>query len=397
MSIEEDREIVARVRAGDKAAFGALIERHRASALAFARRILDPNEAEDAVQEAFLAAFLGLKALRDAGRFQAWIFGIIANVCRYRLRRKREGYFHDEQGGQMMTGFTMENLQPSAEEVFETRELHQIVSDAIDELPDDQRQAVTLHYLRGLRLAEIASLTAAPVGTLKARLHHARARLKESLIVGLSITPKQIRKQELAMIEVIAIDVITRAVVNQEVKYASDFYGKDAKLGFWRVILLKECAGQRILPIWVGPSEGDVIALQLERIESPRPSTFDLTTHLLELSGAKIEKVAVTELRNNVYIGTMWLNAGGKQFEVDARPSDAIMLALQAGAPIYVAPKTLEGNKAVISADDEQVKWKTLEPSGPKEPEAQPMEYRSVRGFVREAVRNWLTRPQPES
>jgi DNA-directed RNA polymerase specialized sigma24 family protein len=74
-----------------------------------------------AVQEAFLAAFLGLKALRDAGRFRAWIFGIVANVCRYRLRRRREGYFHDEQGGQMVTGFTLEDARPSAEAVFETR------------------------------------------------------------------------------------------------------------------------------------------------------------------------------------------------------------------------------------------------------------------------------------
>ena len=77
MSIGEDREIVARVLPGDKAAFRALIERHRASALAFSRRMLDADEAEDAVQEAFLAAFLGLKALRDAGRFRAWILGIV--------------------------------------------------------------------------------------------------------------------------------------------------------------------------------------------------------------------------------------------------------------------------------------------------------------------------------
>jgi RNA polymerase sigma-70 factor (ECF subfamily) len=102
----------------------------------------------------------------------------------------REGYFHDERGGQMVIGFTLEDAQPSAEAVFEIRELHRIVSDAIGDLPDDQRQAVTLHYLRGLTLAEIAILTAAPVGTLKARLHHARARLKESLIASLWITPK---------------------------------------------------------------------------------------------------------------------------------------------------------------------------------------------------------------
>ena len=388
MSSEEECEIVARVLAGDKAAFGGLIERHRASALAFSRRILDANEAEDAVQEAFLAAFLGLKTLRDAGRFRAWLLGIVANVCRYRLRRRREGYFHDEQGGQLVTGFTLENAQPSPEAVFEARELHRIVSDAIGELPDEQRQAVTLHYLRGLTLAEIAILTAAPVGTLKARLHHARARLKESLVTSLSIKPKHAREQELAMIEVIVLDVVTRAAVNQEVKSLSDAYGRDAKLGFWRVILLKEREGRRILPIWVGPSEGDVIAMQLEHVETPRPTTFDLTTHLLELSGAKIEKVAVTELRNKTYFGTMWLNAGGSKFEVDARPSDAITLALQAGAPIYVAPETLEGNETVITAGDELGKlneqWKTLEQTR-LEPEVEPMEYRSVRGLVREA------------
>lgn len=388
MSIEEDCEIVARVLSGDKAAFGALIERHRASALAFSRRLLDTNEAEDAVQEAFLAAFLGLKGLRDAGRFRAWILGIVANVCRYRLRRMREGYFHDEQGGQMVVGFTLEDAQPSAEAVFEARELHRIVSNAIGELPDEQRQAVTLHYLRGLTLAEIATLTTAPVGTLKARLHHARARLKESLITSLSITPKHAREQGLTMIEVITLDVVTRAAVNQEVKSLSDAYGRDAKLGFWRVILLKERDGRRILPIWVGPSEGDVIAMQLEHVESPRPTTFDLTTHLLELSGAKIEKVAVTELRNKVYFGTMWLDASGNKFEVDARPSDAITLALQAGAPIYVAPETLEGNETVITAGDELVKlneqWKTLKQTR-LEPESQPMEYRSVRSLVRKA------------
>jgi len=95
---------------------------------------------------------------------------------------------------------------------------------------------------------------------------------------------------------------VTRAAVNQEVKWPSDAYGRDPKLGLWRVILLKEQAGQRILPIWVAPLEGDVIAMQLEHVESPRPSIFDLTTHLLELSGAKIDKVAVTELRNNTLL-----------------------------------------------------------------------------------------------
>jgi predicted RNA polymerase sigma factor len=155
----------------------------------------------------------------------------------------------------MVIGFTLEDAQSSAESVFETRELHRIVSDAIGELPDDQRQAVTLHYLRGLTLAEIATLMAAPVGTLKARLHHARARLRVSLIVSLSITPKHTWEQRLTMIEVIVLDVVARAALNQEVKWPSDAYGREAKLGLLRVILLKERAGGRILPIWVyGPA-----------------------------------------------------------------------------------------------------------------------------------------------
>ena len=119
----------------------------------------------------------------------------------------------------MVTGFTLEDAQQSTEVVFETRELHRIVSAAIGELPDDQRQAVTLHYLRGLTLAEIAILTAAPVGTLKARLHRARAWLKESLITSLSIRPKHTHERELAMIEVIVLDVVARSAVNQEVKW----------------------------------------------------------------------------------------------------------------------------------------------------------------------------------
>jgi bifunctional DNase/RNase len=84
----------------------------------------------------------------------------------------------------------------------------------------------------------------------------------------------------------------------------------------------------------------------------------------------------------------MWLKVGDSKSEVDARPSDAITLALQAGAPIYVAPETLEENETAITAGDELVKlneqWKTLEQTR-LEPEVEPMEYRSVRGLVREA------------
>lgn len=388
MTSEDDRTIVERVLAGDRLAFGELIERYRVGALAFARRLLHSANAEDAVQEAFLAAFLKLENLRDRDRFRAWLFGILANVCHSRLRLLREGYFHDVLGGQATVGFRLEDAEPSAEAVFETRELHSLIFAAIEALPEEQREAVKLHYFQGLKLSEIAILTGSPVGTLKARLHHARGRLRDSLMSDLLMKPKQIIERGFAMMEVIVRDVVARTATSGEVKYQSAV--KDGKVGPWRVILLKEISGPRILPIWVGPIEGDVIAMQLEHLELDRPTTFDLTTRLLSLGNTKLEKVAVTALRGNVYFATMWVNANGQVHEVDARPSDAIALALQADAPIFIAPETLTGNKSVISEENELMQLNQqsskLEKEGRIDPESQPMEWKSVRPLVRDAL-----------
>ena len=388
MTSEDDRSTVERVLTGDKAAFGELIERNSVAALAFARRLLGRPNAEDAVQEAFLAAFLKLENLRDHDRFRAWLFGILANVCHSRLRLMREGHFHDLLGGQAIVGFRHEDFEPSAEAVFETRELHSLISDAIDALPEEQRETVRLHYFQGLKLSEIAILTGSPVGTLKARLHHARGRLRDSLMAHLLVTPKQIIERGFSMIEVIVHDVVARTATSGEVKYQSAV--KDGKVGPWRVILLKEISGPRILPIWVGPIEGDIIAMQLEHLELDRPTTFDLTTRLLSLGNTKLEKVAVTALRGNVYFATMWVNANGQVHEIDTRPSDAIALALQADAPIFIAPETFTGNERVISEENELMQLNQqsskLEKEGRIDPESQPMEWKSVRPLVRDAL-----------
>ncbi len=388
MISEDDRAIVERVLAGDKTAFGELITRYRGRALAFARRLLGGTYAEDAVQEAFLAAFLKLENLRDHDRFSAWVLGILANVCRSRLRLLREGYFHDMLGGEAIVGFRLEDFEPSAESVFESRELHSLISHAIEALPEEQREAVRMHYFQGLKLNEIAILTGSPIGTLKARLHHARGRLRDSLMSDLLLKPKQIIERGFSMVEVIVHDVVARTATSGEVKYQSAV--KDGKVGPWRVILLKEITGPRILPIWVGPIEGDIIAMQLEHLELERPTTFDLTTRLLSLGNTKLEKVAVTALRGNVYFATMWVNANGEVHEVDARPSDAITLALLADAPIFIAPETLTGNKSVISEENELMQLNQqsskLEKEGRIDPESQPMEWKSVRPLVRDAL-----------
>jgi uncharacterized protein len=399
MTSEDDKAIVERVLRGDKAAFGELIERNSVGALAFARRLLGSPNAEDAVQEAFLAAFLKLENLRDHDRFRAWLFGILANVCHSRLRLMREGYFHDLLGGQPVVGFRLEDVEPSAEAVFETRELHSLIFAAIEALPEEQREAVRLHYFQGLKLSEIAMLTGSPIGTLKARLHHARGRLRDLLMSDLQVRPKQTKERGFAMIEVIIHDVVARTAKNEEVKWLSAW--KDGKVGPLRVILLKEIAGLRILPIWVGPDEGDIIAMQLEHLETPRPTTFDLTTRLLALGNTKLEKVAVTALRENTYFATIWINANGEEHEVDARPSDAITLALQANAPIFIAPETLTGNKSLVTADNELMQlneqWTKLGKEGHTDPEPQPMEWKSVRSLVRDALLESKAAPKSDA
>jgi hypothetical protein len=102
------------------------------------------------------------------------------------------------------------------------------------------------------------------------------------------------------------------------------------------VIVLEERGGARRLPIWIGASEAQSIAQQLEAVEPPRPNTHDLAKRLvLGLEGA-VERVTVTELREGTYYAVIALVGHGRRVEIDSRPSDAIALALRLAAPVFV-------------------------------------------------------------
>jgi bifunctional DNase/RNase len=197
------------------------------------------------------------------------------------------------------------------------------------------------------------------------------------------------------MIEVIVHDIALQAPVSEPAQWLA--CGSDYKLGPLRVILLKQRDGDRILPIWVGPGEGDVIGLYLERLAMPRPSTWDLTTALLSASGARIEKAVVTDLRENVYIASIVLNVNGQPVEVDARPSDAILLALQANAPLFVDDATFESN-ASLAASESLNKLdgpdKSTAAQGGVPPEASAMEWRSYRSLARAESSGWIPRQE---
>ncbi len=102
------------------------------------------------------------------------------------------------------------------------------------------------------------------------------------------------------------------------------------------VLLLREAEGGRVLPIWIGPTEAESIAVRLSGIVPPRPNSHDLTKRLIDRLAGQVVSVLVNDLRDGIYFARIGLAVGDERVEVDARPSDAIALALRYDAPIFV-------------------------------------------------------------
>ncbi len=109
-----------------------------------------------------------------------------------------------------------------------------------------------------------------------------------------------------------------------------------------RVVVLKETDSDRYLPIWIGPFEADAITLQLQGVQVARPLTHDLLKSIIDQMGAKISHVIVTELKNDTFFAHIVMDLDGKNIEIDARPSDAIALAVRVNAPLFVAEQVME-------------------------------------------------------
>ena len=308
--LQDDAALVAQVLVGDKSAFAPLIDRHRPGAIRLARRLLGHSaDAEDVVQEALLQAFLGLRDLRRPDRFGAWLLGIVVNLCRMQRRSRHAVYaFEDWYGGCLVPGFMWADRQPSPEAAYEAHELHRVVLAAIDALPPEQQQAVRLHYIDGLTLWDIGLLAGVPVGTVKARLHRARARLRRDVASILAPTQKPTTGvgEEVSMIEVTVDDVIVHALTGEDVTWPAGPH----QLGTRHIVLLKEVAGARILPIWVGVGDGNLLAVQLANISPVRPLAYDLMARLLQVAEIPVERVAVTQLRDNIFYATLRVKVG---------------------------------------------------------------------------------------
>jgi bifunctional DNase/RNase len=101
------------------------------------------------------------------------------------------------------------------------------------------------------------------------------------------------------------------------------------------IVILKDVAGESVLPIWVGVYEANAIALEMEKVSTPRPMTHDLIKNVLTGLETQVHKVVVTELREDTFYAVIWLERGGEVVSVDSRPSDALALALRVDCPIF--------------------------------------------------------------
>jgi bifunctional DNase/RNase len=111
------------------------------------------------------------------------------------------------------------------------------------------------------------------------------------------------------------------------------------------IIVLKDVNSDSVLPIWVGVFEANAIALEIEKVSPPRPMTHDLLKNAITGLGATVERVVVTELRNDTFYAAIWATRNGEPIMIDARPSDAIALAMRADAPIFVAEEVLQSSR----------------------------------------------------
>ncbi|MDO8568860.1 MAG: bifunctional nuclease family protein [Dehalococcoidales bacterium] len=143
-------------------------------------------------------------------------------------------------------------------------------------------------------------------------------------------------------------------------------------MNYQRVVILKEKAAERYLPIWIGPAEADAIAVKLQGANVPRPLTHDLLQSVIDSLGASVRFIVINDLKSDTFYAKIILNVDGKQVEIDSRPSDAMALAVRTGVPIYADEAVLdkagifldaETGKPLIEGKTEEVKGTNKEKS----------------------------------
>lgn len=334
MEQSTDNELVALAREGDKQAFGQLIERYSQMVKRIVIGKVSHEEiARELVQETFLHAYLSLSHLRDDSRFKNWLYGIALNVCRGYLREQKATVLslEDLVGGMYYDTSAVLDMMVDPQTLVEERELQRFVFDVVQSLSPKDRDVTLLFYYEELSLQEIATTLGISVVAVKGRLHRARNQLRELLIACVSTWHvPTVTQRKKTMIKA----YINSTRINTQTQQ--------------RVVLLQEETGHRVLFIWIPQTEALLIAMGLTQIVPPRPLTTQLMVNLLKATNTQVVEVRIEALKEEIFYAVIKIRTGDVEQELDARPSDALALAVQSNSPIYISEEVMQRAGLVI-------------------------------------------------
>jgi RNA polymerase sigma factor (sigma-70 family) len=344
-----DGDLVRLARDGDQAAFRLLVERHQPMIRARAARLCPrPDDVDDAVQDAFLQAFIGLDRLRDPDRFAGWLGGILANVCRAQSRR----------APLTLLGDWPENLHPeSAGSMLSAEDLDRAdaLGRAVADLPPRQRQAVTLFYYADQPASEIAGTA----GAGRASLHKARRRLRAYISAHRpDLIPATSRRTSMTAVRIAHADPLP----------ARNAGGALPIIGGVLVVLADD-AGHRALPIRLARRDGAFWRLlgrpEHGDEEGPEDQVEEKTGRLLTAAGIKVTAVNVTDLGPGVIAARVDVAAPGGTRQVTARLADGLAIAVITGAPLAVDDPVMDRLAEPVTGPDLVSQFRSRWPAGP--------------------------------
>jgi RNA polymerase sigma-70 factor (ECF subfamily) len=342
-----DGDLVRLAREGDPAAFRLLVERYLPMARTRAGRLCpQPDDADDAVQDAFLQAFLALDRLRDPDRFAGWLGGIVANVCRAQRRR----------APLTLLGDWPENLHPASVGSLPTAEdldRADVLGRAVAGLPPGQRQAVTQFYYADQPAGQVG----ATPGAAKASLHKARRRLRE-----------YITEHRPDLIPAVSRRVPMTAV---RIAHADPWPGRtpDGRMDIRHVLaILADDAGHRALPVRL-PHHDSKLWRLLSRPDDLHEEELlgddhaaEMTGRLLEASGITLAGVTVTDLGPGVTATRIDIAGPSGTRPVTASLADGLALAVIAGAPLAVDDPVMDRLASPVTGPDLLSQFRSQEP-----------------------------------
>ena len=243
-------------------------------------------------------------------------------------------------GGRSFDSLPFSDRAPQPHAAAEARETHRLILAAVSQLSPANRDAVLLYYFEQLSVREIASLLQISVPAVKGRLHKSRRKLRDQLRPNFhELQPRPAVAEQTRSKQMIPVTVLDIVKPDQEPDH--------------RILVLMNEGERRLLPIWIGPYEADNIALNLQEKKPVRPMTYSLMAGLLDKANVRVESVAVSALEKDTFYATIHAQCGEDSFAIDARPSDAIALALYTQSPIFAAAEVMDGVGVDIPADME--------------------------------------------